>query len=95
VNRHVHANNLIFNNALKVEVHDARFRGVALHVLDDRGLAFFANLDVQDTRVERLVRELVQDLVVVKCQCARRTAGAIDDCGYFVLVTQAAARTFP
>jgi len=39
---------------------------VALNILDDRGLALIANLDVQDTRIERLVLKLVHDLVVVK-----------------------------
>jgi hypothetical protein len=58
-------------------------------------LALFADLDVEDTRVERFVLELLNNSVVVKYQCARRAPGAVDDCGYFCFVTQAAARTFP
>jgi hypothetical protein len=41
------------------------------------------------------VLQLADDLVVIKGQRARRTAGTIDDCRNFALVTQAAARTFP
>jgi hypothetical protein len=68
---------------------------MTLHVLENRGLALLADLDVQDTRIERLVVELLDYTVMVKDQCARRTPGAIDDCRNFSLVTQAAARTFP
>ena len=66
---------------------------MTLDVLDDRRLALVANLDVQDARIERLVLELLDDLVVVKRQGTRRTAGTIDDCRDFSLTTQAAART--
>jgi hypothetical protein len=76
-------------------VHDHRLRRVTLYVLEDRGLAFLADLDIQDTRVERLVIELLDNAVVVERDCPRRTSGTVNDCGYFPFVTQAAARTFP
>ena len=56
---------------------------MTLDILNNRSLALIANLDIQDTRIERLVLELLQYFVVVKHKCARRTAGTIDDCGNF------------
>ena len=68
---------------------------MTLDILNNRSLALIANLDIQDTGIERLVFELLHYFVVVKHKRARRAAGTIDDCGNFILSTQAAARTFP
>jgi hypothetical protein len=95
VDRDQHLDLFVFDDALEVHVHDLRLRRVTLHVLEDRSLALFPNLDVEDARVERLVVELLDNAVMVKRQCAGRAPGAVDDCGYHSLVTQAAARTFP
>jgi hypothetical protein len=74
-------------------MHHAGKRWVALHILNNRSLTLLANLDIQDTGIERLAFELFHYFVVVKHKRARRTAGTIDDCGDFTLSTQAAART--
>ena len=66
VDRNIHLDHLVLNDTLQVDVHDDWSGRMTLYVLDDRGLAFVANLDIQDARVERLVLELPQHLVVVK-----------------------------
>ena len=83
VQRNVHPDLLVLDDALEVHVHDLVLRRMALQILQDRGLALLTDLDIQDARIERLVLELLQDLVVVKYQCAGRTPGAVDNCGYF------------
>ena len=52
---------------------DLALGGMALQVLEDHGLLFIANLDVEDARIERLVLELLYDPVVVEREVARRT----------------------
>jgi hypothetical protein len=77
VNRNQHLDFLVLDDALEVNMHDLRLRRMTLHVLEDRGLAIFADLDVQDARVELFVLELLDHAIVIKRQCARRTAGTI------------------
>jgi hypothetical protein len=95
VERNAHPDFLVLNNALEVHVHNDRPGWMTLDILENRSLALFPNLDVEDTRVERLVLELLNYSVVIKNQCAGRTPCTVDDCGYFSLMTQAAARTLP
>jgi hypothetical protein len=76
VERNAHLDFLVRYDALEVHVHDDRFGRMALHILEDRCLALFADLDVEDTRVERFVLELLNNSVVVKYQCARRAPAA-------------------
>ena len=66
VQRHIHLDLFVFNDALKIHVHDEIFCGMTLQVLENRGLAFFIHLDTQDARIERFILELFQDLVLVK-----------------------------
>ena len=95
VNRHVHLDLLVLDNTLQIQMQDLPFGGMTLHVLENRCLAFLADLDIENARIERLVLELTNDLAVVECESARRPAGTIDDCRNFTFKTQAAARTFP
>ncbi len=95
VDRHVHADDLVLNDALQVHVQDLAPGGMALQVFQDHSLALLTDLDVENARIKRLVLELLENLVVVECEGAWRAAGTVKDCGNLSFTTQAAARTFP
>jgi hypothetical protein len=95
VYRHVHAYLLVFQDTLHVHVQDLALRRMSLYVLQNGRLALVANLDREDARVERLVIELVEDLVVIEYQRPGGTPASIHDCRNFSVATQAAARTLP
>ena len=57
--------------------------------------SFVAHLDLEDVRVEGLVREAVAQFVVVERQFHRRFTGTVQDTRHLARTTQAAARTFP
>src|SRR5210317_1427919 len=85
VERNAHLDFLVLDDALEVHVHNERLGRMTLAILENRSLALFPNLDVEDTRVERLVLKLLDNAVVVNYQCAGRTPGTVNDCGYFSL----------
>jgi hypothetical protein len=76
-------------------VQDLAPGGMTVQVLEDDRLLLFADLDAEDAGLEGLVLELLDDLVLVKCEVAWRAAATVQDCGYFSFASQAAARTFP
>src|ERR1700722_4253441 len=92
--RNADANLLVFLDALKIDVHDGILERVPLHVLQDGRLRLIAHLQTEDGRIEALVVEHDQELLVAQSQGARVGVPAIQNCRYFSFVTQAAARTF-
>ena len=95
VERHVHANFLVLEDALQIHVQNLAPGRMTLQVLQDHGLLLLADFHVENARIKRFVLELLQDPVVVEGEVARRTAATVQDCGNFSFATQAAARTFP
>src|SRR5882724_2994786 len=91
----MHADLHIVLNAQEVQVHDDRLGGMPLQVLDDRLVLVLAHLDLQDVRVERLMRDAVQHFVVVETQLHRAFTSPVQDARHLAQATQAAARTFP
>src|SRR5271154_2538315 len=94
VQRNADADLLVLFDALKVDVHDGVLERMALHILQDRRLRFISDLQIEDGRVEALILEHDQQLLMVQRQGARGKMPAIEYCRNFSVVTQAAARTF-
>ncbi len=91
VKRHVERDFLVFDDALKIEVHDDGLGGMALHVLDDDRLRLPVHLDRQDARVERFLAHVPQQIVVVQHDRARVRPAAVDDGRHFAEAAQPTA----
>jgi hypothetical protein len=94
VQRDRDADLFVLEHALQVHVQHGVLGRVALHVLEHRGLAHVADLQVDDGRVEALVVEHQQQAGVVERERTRLTVPPVEDGGHLVRATQAAARTF-
>ncbi len=92
--RNADANLLVLFDPLEIDVHDRILERVPLHVLQDGRLRLIAHLQIQDGRIEALVVEHDQELLMVQSQCARVGVPTVKNRRYFSFVTQAAARTF-
>ncbi len=93
VNRQVNADLLVRDDAHQVHVNHEVLRGVHLHVLHDGFLRLLAHLDLDDRRIEALVVDHRQQVLLVEGQRARLFLAAVENGRNLVLVTQAAART--
>ena len=77
VQGHRHADLLVREDPLQVEVHDGAARRMDLDVLDDRLQVLAVEADVEDAREECLLLGVTQDLVLVQhdrawAACRRR-----------------------
>ena len=59
-----------------------------------RRLRLISDLQIQDGRIEALIVEHDQKLLMVQSQRSCADMSAVENCRYFSFVTQAAARTF-
>ena len=85
---------LVLDDALQIHVHDDVARRVHLHVLDDRCLRLLAHLELHDGRVETLVVDHGQQVLLIEDERARLFVAAVENGRDLARVTQAAARTF-
>ena len=85
---------LVLDHALQIHVHDDVARRVHLDVLDDGGLRLVAHLQLHDGRVEALVVDHRQQILLIEDQRARLLVAAVENGRDLSRVTQAAARTF-
>src|SRR5690606_24052363 len=76
-----------------VDVHDRVLRGAHLHVLDDRSLGLVADLEADDRRIQLLVVDQGQHVLMVEGDLAGREIAAVEDGRNLAVSTQAAART--
>src|SRR5262249_23406962 len=87
------ADALVLDHALQVDVHHQVLGGVHLHVLDDRILGALADLQSHDGRVEALIGDHGQQVLLVEDQRLGGLVGAVQGGRDLAHVTQAAART--
>ncbi len=93
VNRQTDADLLVRDDAQQVHVHHQVLGRVHLDVLHDRFLSLLAHLDLHDGRVEALVVDHGQQVLLIQHQRARLFLAAVENGRDLALVTQAAART--
>src|SRR5580658_1120183 len=93
VDRQTDTDLLVLDHALQVNVHDKVFRRMHLHILDDRLLGTLADLQPHDRRVETLIADHGEEVLLIENQSLGVLLGAVQDGGDLTRVTQAAART--
>jgi len=91
--RHLHLDLLVLQHALEVDVDDLVPVGVALDVLEHRGLLLAADLEREDGRVEALVVHQLRETGMVDHERARIALAPVEDRRDLAEMTQAAART--
>ena len=95
VQRHFDGDLLVGSHALEVDVQDLLLVRVPLHVAQQHALFLAVDVHVQDGRVEGFDAQGVIESVVVEGDLDGSGFATVDDTGYLIGATEAAARTRP
>jgi hypothetical protein len=88
--------NFRFIDALKIEMQDLSLERVPLHIAQDHLLGpAICDLQLENTRIERLLLRLVDNLAMFNGQGEWITVTTVKHRWHPSVPTQAAARTFP
>ena len=93
--RHFDGDLLVGSHALEVDVQDLLLVRVPLHVAQQHALFLAVDVHVQDGRVEGFDAQGVIERVVVQGDLDGGGFATVDDTGYLIGATEAAARTRP
>ncbi|OAI20926.1 hypothetical protein A1507_22390 [Methylomonas koyamae] len=87
VQRNMHFQTMGIIDTHEIHMQNLRLRRMTLNVLQNRFLSFAVNSHIQDVRINRFMRKMLDDLVMIQYQHLRRSRAAVDNRRHFTLTT--------